>query len=251
VVCADDPRAAGLAATHGAITYGLDATANVRAVDVTPNRGSYAFGVERDGVRLADVSLPLRGVHNVVNATGALAMAVELGVDPTIAADALAKFGGVARRFDVRGNDGGATFVDDYAHLPSEIDAVLRGARDSGDGWQRIVAVFQPNRYNRMAEMWQEYADAFVSADVVVLTDIFPSGTEPIPGVTGKLVVNAVLDAHPTARVVWLPRRDDLVGFLAREVRAGDVCVSMGCGDVASLPDEVLAVRRGTGAIVR
>ena len=178
-------------------------------------------------------------------------MAIELGVAPQVAADALAKFGGVARRFDVRGTDGGATFVDDYAHLPSEIDAVLRAATGSGDGWQRVVAVFQPNRYNRMAEMWRDYADAFVEADVVVLTDIYPSGTQPIPGVTGKLVVNAVLDAHPRSRVVWLPRRDDLIGFLAREVRAGDVCVSMGCGDIASLPDEVLAARRGAGRIER
>jgi UDP-N-acetylmuramate--alanine ligase len=102
---------------------------------------------------------------------------------------------------------------------PTEIDAVLRGARDSGDGWQRVVAVFQPNRYNRMAEMWQDYADAFEAADVVVLTDIYASGTEPIPGVTGKLVVNAVLDAHPRTRVVWLPRRDDLVAFLADGAR--------------------------------
>jgi UDP-N-acetylmuramate--alanine ligase len=172
-------------------------------------------------------------------------MAVELGVDPQVAADALAKFGGVARRFDIRGTHGGATFVDDYAHLPTEIDAVLRAARGSGDGWQRIVAVFQPNRYNRMAEMWRDYAGAFAAADVVVLTDIYASGTEPIPGVTGKLVVNAVLDADPNARVVWLPRRDDLIAFLAREVRSGDVCISMGCGDVAALPDEVLAARRG------
>jgi UDP-N-acetylmuramate--alanine ligase len=95
-----------------------------------------------------------------------------------------------------------------------------------------------------MAEMWRDYADAFVEADVVALTDIYASGTQPIPGVTGKLVVNAVLDAHPASRVVWLPRRDDLIAFLAREVAAGDVCISMGCGDIASLPDEVLAVRR-------
>jgi UDP-N-acetylmuramate--alanine ligase len=245
VVCADDEAASRLAARHGAITYGLSEHATYRAADVTADGGSFRFAVERHGERLVAVDLPLRGVHNVVNATGALALAVELGVAPQTAADALAKFGGVARRFDVRGAGGGATFVDDYAHLPSEIDAVLRAARDSGDGWQRIVAVFQPNRYNRMAELWRDYADAFVVADVVVLTEIYPSGTEPIPGVTGKLVVNAVLDAHPTARVVWLPRRDDLIAFLAREVRPGDVCVSMGCGDVASLPDEVLAARRG------
>ena len=80
--------------------------------------------------------------------------------------------------------------------------------------------MFQPNRYNRMAEMWRDYADAFDAADVVVLTDIYPSGTQPIPGVTGKLVVNAVLDAHPSTRVVWLPKRDDLISFLAGEVSA-------------------------------
>ena len=151
----------------------------------------------------------------------------------------------MARRFDIRGADGGATFVDDYAHVPAEIDAVLQAARDSDDGWQRIVAVFQPNRYNRMAELWQEYADAFTAADLIVLTDIYASGTEPIPGVTGKLVVNAVLSAHPHAHVVWLPQREELVSYLAKHVRSGDVCISMGCGDIASLPDEVLAVRRG------
>jgi UDP-N-acetylmuramate--alanine ligase len=250
VVCVDDRRAAAVAArrddvTHDIVTYGLSDAATYRAVDVRPAGGSFTFAVERGGVRLAEIHLPLRGQHNVRNATGAFAMAVEIGVDPTDAADALAAFGGVARRFDIRGFDGGATFVDDYAHLPTEIDAVLRAARDSGDGWQRIVAVFQPNRYNRMAEMWREYADAFEAADLVVLTDIYPSGTEPIPGVTGKLVVNAVLDAHPHTRVVWLPQRDELVAYLARAVRDGDVCISMGCGDVASLPDEVLAARRG------
>jgi UDP-N-acetylmuramate--alanine ligase len=160
-------------------------------------------------------------------------------------AESLGRFGGVARRFDVRGIDGGATFVDDYAHLPSEIAAVLAAARTSGDGWQRVIAVFQPNRYNRIAEMWSEYHSAFVDADLVVLTDIYPSGTTPIPGVTGKLIVNAVTEARPEQRVVWLPRRDDLVDFLAREARDGDVCVSMGCGDIANLPAEVLDARRG------
>src|SRR5690606_5240181 len=169
VVCADDSRAARVAArrdaaTHDIVWYGTSESARYRAVDVRARQGSYAFGIERDGHRLADVELPLRGEHNVRNATGAFAMAVEIGVDPSDAADALAAFGGVARRFDVRGFDGGATFVDDYAHLPTEIDAVLRAARDSGDDWQRVIAVVQPNRYNRMAEMLHDYADAFKAA---------------------------------------------------------------------------------------
>ena len=244
VVCADDERAAALAARHDAVTYGLSAGARFRAVDVEADGGSFRFVVEHDGARLGDIRLPLRGVHNVANALGAIAMATTLGVPFQATAAALERFGGVARRFDIRGHDGGATFVDDYAHLPSEIAAVVAAARDSGDGWDRVVAVFQPNRFNRIAEMWQDYADSFTQADVVVLTEIYPSGTTPIPGVTGQLIVDAVLDAHPTSRVVWLPRREDLVSFLAGEVGAGDVCISMGCGDIASLPDEVLARRQ-------
>jgi UDP-N-acetylmuramate--alanine ligase len=243
VVCADDERGAALAERHGAVTYGVTVPADFRAVDVRPAGGSYRFTVEHRGERLGSLHLPLRGVHNVANALGATAMATTLGVPFAAVRGALERFGGVARRFDVRGRDGGATFVDDYAHLPSEIAAVVAAARDSGDDWQRIVAVFQPNRFNRIAEMWQDYANSFVAADLVVLTEIYPSGTTPIPGVTGKLIVDAVLEAHPSARVVWLPRREDLVSFLAGEVGTGDVCISMGCGDVSSLPDEVIARR--------
>jgi UDP-N-acetylmuramate--alanine ligase len=248
VLCADDPVCAELARRHGATTYGFAAEADVRAVDATPQGGSFSFAVERrttsGGVeRLGEVYLPLRGRHNVSNATAAIAMALELGATFDDCRDALARFGGVARRFDIRGVDGGATFVDDYAHLPAEIAAVIAAARDSGDGWRRVIAVFQPNRYNRIAEMWADYADAFVGADVTVITEIYPSGTTPIPGVSGELIVKAVVDAHPQARVVWLPRREDVVSFLAGEVGDGDVCISMGCGDIATLPEEVLARR--------
>jgi UDP-N-acetylmuramate--alanine ligase len=241
VLCADDPGSRELAARHATVTYGTAEHADVRAVDVRPVGGAFEFRIERRGEHVAEVRLPLRGIHNVVNATGAVAMALEIGVPIDAAVAALARFGGVARRFDIRGVRDDITFVDDYAHLPTEIAAVLAAARGSGDGWQRVVAVFQPNRYHRIADMWADYHSAFVDADVVVLTDVYASGTTPIPGVTGKLLVHAVLDRHPRARVVWMPRRDDLVSFLAGELRPGDVCISMGCGDVATLPDEVLA----------
>lgn len=244
VVCGDDALAADLAARHGAVTYGLSEGVDIRAVDLRPTSGSFEFALERNGTRLGTVTLPLRGRHNVSNATGAAAMALEIGVPFDDVAGALSRFGGVARRFDVHGTDGGATFVDDYAHLPTEIAAVLAAARYSGDGWSRVIAVFQPNRFNRIAEIWREYEDAFVDADVVVLTDIFSSGTAPIPGVTGKLIVNAVTEAHPGQRVVWLPRRDDLVEFVSRLAGDGDVVVSMGCGDIATFPTQVLDARR-------
>ena len=243
VLCLDDAQCAVLAAKHGAITYGTAPDADFVATNVEAAGGAFTFDILHHGQLLGSVALPLRGIHNVRNATGALAMAVSVGVPFEVAASALSKFGGVARRFDIRAIDGGATLVDDYAHLPNEIAAVLTAAKASGDGWSRLVAVFQPNRFNRMAVMWQEYRDAFEEADLVVLTDIFPSGTAPIPGVTGKLVVNAVLDAHPATPLVWLPRRTDLVDYLARQLRDGDVCISMGCGDIASLPDEVQSRR--------
>ena len=248
VLCADDSVCRTLAAGRDVITYGTDESADFRAVDARSESGTWTFDVMRKGVRLGAVVLPLRGMHNVRNATGVVAMATELGVSFPVIAETLARFGGVARRLDFRGRHGGATFVDDYGHIPNEIAAVIDALRTSGDGFGRVVAVFQPNRYRRMAVLSPEYRDAFVGADLTVITEIYPSGDDPIPGVTGKLVVNAVLDAHPYQRVVWLPRRHDLIDFLAREVRAGDVCVSMGCGDVASLPAEVIARRVELGA---
>ncbi|MHB1129580.1 MAG: UDP-N-acetylmuramate--L-alanine ligase [Ilumatobacteraceae bacterium] len=249
VLCLDDVRCAQLARKHEVMTYGIDSEAQIKATSITFEHGTSAFDVDRQkddgsGYRtLGHVVLPLRGQHNVLNALGALTMAMALGVSFDSAARTLGRFGGVARRFDHRGIDTGVTFVDDYAHLPAEIRSVLTGARDVSDVWNRIVAVFQPNRYNRMSVLSPAYADAFVPADVVVITEIYPSGTTPIPGVTGKLVVNAVLDSHPCAHVVWLPERIQLVNYLATELRTGDLCISMGCGDIESLPDEVISRR--------
>jgi UDP-N-acetylmuramate--alanine ligase len=172
-------------------------------------------------------------------------MAVTLGVDPQVAIAAVAKFGGVGRRFEIIGNTQGITFVDDYAHLPREISAVMSAAKTSDDRWSRVVAVFQPNRYNRMAIMSDEYADAFVDADVVVITDIYASGTKKIEGVTGRLVVDAITQAHPDCEVLWHAERETLAEFVNQVVRDGDVCISMGCGDVEFLPREILKLRTG------
>lgn len=252
VVCADDPRAADLARHHGAITYGIATDSGVTA-DAGPDmvartvrfaHGGATFEAHYRGAFVGEVTVSLRGRHNVLNALAALTMALELGADAASCLRTLADFRGVERRFDTRHVVDGITLVDDYAHLPAEITAVLSAARSSTDSWARVVAVFQPNRFNRMAVMSPEYRDAFIGADLVVVTDIYSSGTTPIAGVTGKLVVDAVRAAHPQARVEWRATRDELVNFLAAELRAGDVCISMGCGDIETLPDEVVARRR-------
>ncbi|MFM8777647.1 MAG: glutamate ligase domain-containing protein, partial [Actinomycetota bacterium] len=124
--------------------------------------------------RLGRVHIAQRGLHNVSNAMAAIAMAMKLGVEFEDAASGLAKFGGVARRFDVRGKHDGVTFVDDYAHLPAEISAVLAGLGDGTDTWSRVVAVFQPNRFNRMAQISHLYADSFEQADLVDTSKVAP-----------------------------------------------------------------------------
>jgi len=249
VLCLDDVRCAQLAQKHQVITYGIASEAEVRANRIKFEYGACSFDVTQRNEAgsgyhtLGRIVLPLRGPHNVLNALGALTMAMALGVPFDSAKTTLGRFGGVARRFEYRGVDAGVTFIDDYAHLPAEIRSVLIGARDDSDSWKRIIAVFQPNRFNRMSVLSPAYADAFITADVVVITEIYPSGTTPLPGVTGKLVVNAVLDSHPRAQVVWLPGRSELVNYLATELANGDLCISMGCGDIANLPDEIIARR--------
>jgi UDP-N-acetylmuramate--alanine ligase len=174
----------------------------------------------------------------------AIVAAMQLGAPFDAGQAALATFAGVARRFEHRGEVHGITFIDDYAHLPTEVEAALAAANDGQ--WNRVVCVFQPHRYSRTASLWQSFADAFVHADVLVLTDIYSSGETPRPGVTGHLLVEAVLDAHPYARVVYLPHRADVVQYLTRELRAGDLCLTLGAGDLTTIPDELLDRLRET-----
>jgi UDP-N-acetylmuramate--alanine ligase len=254
VVCLDDagcrqvlsdPRLANRASL---ITYGMDSSAHVRYSDITVEKGTTEFTVHLRPVsqteRLVRVKTTLRGVHNVANITAVIAMADALGIPGIDAASAVSEFTGVGRRFQIAGQINDLTFVDDYAHLPREIDAVLQAARNSDEGWNRIVAVFQPNRFNRMAKISASYADCFQNADVVVVTDIYGSGTTPIPGVTGHLVVEAIESAHPEIDLHWAPERDSLADVVSRILKPGDMCISMGCGDIETLPFELLDIFR-------
>jgi UDP-N-acetylmuramate--alanine ligase len=202
-------------------------------------RSHCRFDLSHDGRRVAVVELPVPGIYNAKNACGALVMAILLGAEPQAAVRAMARYGGVARRFQFRGESGGITFVDDYAHLPSEVQVALAAARDGG--WRRIVCAFQPHRYSRTAALWRSFADAFTDADLLVLTDIYSAGETPRPGVTGELVLRAVLDAHPATRVAYLPKRSDVGPYLRRVLAPGDLCLTLGAGDLTSLPDELLA----------
>ncbi|HSL58273.1 MAG TPA: UDP-N-acetylmuramate--L-alanine ligase [Acidimicrobiales bacterium] len=240
VVCADDPGAARLGAEVGAVTYGTDPGATWRIVDLHLDRGRSRFGLEHGGARVADIELPAPGAHNARNAAGAVALAVALGAPVDAAGAALAEFGGVGRRFQTRGEAAGVTVVDDYAHNPGKLRAVLDGAR--AGGWDRVVAVFQPHRHSRTQAQGDELGAALAGADLVVVTDVYGAGEDPIPGVSGKTVVDAVLAHRPRAEVAWIPGRADLLAYLGARLRPGDLCLTLGAGDITTLGDEVLAV---------
>jgi UDP-N-acetylmuramate--alanine ligase len=239
VVCADDPILARLAGiVPDTVTYGWNDGARYRVVGYEGGRAGSRFALEHEGRALGNVELPIPGRHNAANAAGAAAVALELGAPFDAVSRALGAFGGVARRFQFRGEARGVTLIDDYAHLPTEVRAALRAAREGG--WRRVIAVFQPHRYTRTASLWRDFADAFVDADALVLTDIYAAGEAPRPGVSGRLVLRAVLDAHPDTAVTYLPRRADVVRHALALARPGDVLLTLGAGDLTTVPDEWL-----------
>ncbi|HCB34824.1 MAG TPA: hypothetical protein DEP69_06720 [Acidimicrobiaceae bacterium] len=212
--------------------------ADYRMSRLSTDRHGVRFDVDAHGSSLGTFTLPLPGRHNAMNALGALAAALELGAEVEAVREALARFGGVARRFERRGERDGVAFVDDYAHLPTEVEAAVAAAQSGG--WGRVVAVFQPHRYSRTAALWRDFADSFAGADQLVLTGIYPAGELPQPGITGELVMRAVLDSHPWATVAYLPNRADLAQYLRAALRPGDLCLTLGAGDLTTLPDELL-----------
>ncbi len=238
IVCADDPGAARLGTAVGAASYGTDPGADFRMVDVSLKMPTSRFELWNAETRLGPVTLPIPGLHNALNATAAIVAAVTAGASFADAVRALARFGGVARRFEFRGDAAGVTFVDDYAHLPGEVEAALAAA-GTGD-WSRVVCVFQPHRYSRVASVGSHFANSFTGADHLVLTEIYPAGEAPRPGVTSKIVLDAVLDAHPWSSVTWLPRLDEVADWLEARLRPGDLCLTLGAGDLTSTPDAVI-----------
>ena len=240
LVCAEDPWGRQYAARHPATTgYGRSDGAALRIEDLRPSRAGVRFTVRHADGDEAVVQLPVPGEHNALNAVAAMGCARHLGVPLARSAETLAHFGGVARRYEFRGEAGGVTFIDDYAHLPGEVSAVLSAAR--AGGWRRVVCVYQPHRYTRTASLWRDFGRSFAQADLVVLTDVYGAGERPQPGISGKLLVDAVLDTEPHKRVGWFPHRADLRRYLSGELRAGDLCLTLNAGDLTTLPTEIMA----------
>jgi UDP-N-acetylmuramate--alanine ligase len=252
ILCADDPELARLRhhLTRRVVTYGLDDTSadvvgDTPVLDAAGSSCHVRFGREsrRQTVRLA-VGVP--GRHNLLNALGAFAVGLEVGLDPALIAAALGRFGGIDRRFQLKGVAAGVRVIDDYAHHPTEVAAVLATARCQP--LVRLVAIFQPHRYSRTARLGDAFAKVLATADVVVLTDVFAAGEAPVPGVTSAHLAAAVR-AATDGPVHCVRTLDDVVTLAVGLVRPGDLVLTLGAGSIGGVGDRLLeALRYSDGA---
>jgi UDP-N-acetylmuramate--alanine ligase len=217
-------------------TYGESADADFR-LEMLPKRPDChaTFEVNFRGLLLGPFALHVPGKHNVLNATAAIAVGIQLGVTPAAIAKGLATFRGVDRRFQVRGNVGGITVVDDYGHHPTELMATLKAAKDCG--YQRVHVVFQPHRYTRTRDLMGEFAAAFGDADTVEVLDIYAASEEPIAGVTGEALAKEIA-AHEDGKgkqVEYAASVGDAVAELVKVAEPGDVVMTLGAGSVSGI----------------
>ena len=252
-LCIDHPAVQRLMAgikDRRIITYGLAANADVRAVNLRTEGGSMLFDVQLserigDGLdRMNDVRLPMLGEHNALNCLAAIAVALEMNVSPDNIVTALANFGGVGRRFDKKGESNGVTIIDDYGHHPVEIRAALQAGRMLCRE-NKLVAIVQPHRYSRLADLFADFCACFNEADEVLVAEVYAAGEAPIAGADRDSLVNGLRDhGHKGASALGTP--DDLAKEIAVRRSPGDLVMCLGAGDItswaAALPAQLDAI---------
>jgi UDP-N-acetylmuramate--alanine ligase len=239
VLCADDPGVNEILPRVGRsiVTYGIEPGADIRAVDVSFKEGLAAFAVERAGLdEPLNIRLRLPGMHNVRNALAAIAVAGELQIGDQAVVTALESFEGIDRRFQSYGeidtDNGRVMLVDDYGHHPTEIAATLAAARA---GWpeRRVILVFQPHRYTRTRDLMDDFASVLSEADVLVLSEVYAAGEDPIPSADGRAMARAVR-GRGGVEPVFVESFDDLPQVLHTLLTEGDLLLTMGAGDIGA-----------------
>ncbi len=236
VCCTDHPEVQALVGRitdRRVVTFGFNAQADVRAVNLHYKGGVAQFDIalQADEMVIEGCSLPMPGDHNVSNALAAVAVARHLGMKAAEIRDALAKFGGVNRRFTKVGEVNGVTIIDDYGHHPVEIAAVLKAARQASDG--RVIAVHQPHRYTRLSSLFEDFCGCFNNADVVGIADVYSAGEDPIPGASrDDLVAGLIRHGHRHARAIG--SEDDLLKLVKEQAQPGDIVVCLGAGTISA-----------------
>lgn len=220
------------------ITYGLHSPqADLQALDISHRENKTIFTVARGYEELGQITLQIPGKHNVQNALAAIAAGLHLGVPFEKAKAGIEKFTGVYRRWEKKGEVNGVTVYDDYAHHPTECKATLSGVKS---GWKkRVVCVFQPHLYSRTRDFYEEFGKAFLLADVLVVTDVYPAREEPIQGVTGELIINAAKQyGHKGTH--YVKDKKDIPAYLKKITKSGDIVITMGAGDIWKYGEQFL-----------
>lgn len=245
VACGDEPHVVEIARSEGRrmYTYGFNEGCDVRITSYEPHGiGSRYTAVMPDGTQVEGAIKQNPGRHNVLNATGVVTLLWALGFDAAKVAQALSGFAGVRRRFDLVGEVGGVTVVDDYAHHPTEIAATISAA--AGLGYKHVHVLFQPHRYSRAPLFTQvlhdEFGAAFDKADSVTFMDVYPAGEAPVPGVSGKTFLNVVLEHEGHPQADFVAHRVDVVPHLMDELQPGDLVITMGAGDVTAMGPQII-----------
>lgn len=238
VVCADDPRCLKLArrAACPVSTYGIEG-GDLRAEPTSHN----SYILYESGRRRGAVTLGVFGRHNMLNSLAAIGIARWLGYDAYEAAQHMRSFSGVRRRFQLKGERSEVKVVDDYAHHPTELRMTLEVARSTTEG--RVVAVFQPHRYTRTRALYREFGESFFRADAVLVTDVYGSGEPPLPGVSGKLIVDAICEsAKRPPEVYYVPETHAIPKVLKTISRPKDMVLTLGAGDISRVGEELLEI---------
>jgi len=220
------------------VTYGLSRQADYRATRIEHKGAETTFRVHYRELLLGEISLGMPGRHNVTNALGAIATAMELEVAFTTVKQALHGFTGVQRRFTVRGEQGGALYVDDYAHHPVEIEATLEAA-ELAYPERRLVAVFQPHRYSRVEDLWDDFCASFNRANEVLVCPVYAAGEKPLEGIDRHSIAEA-MTVRGHRGVVVVDSLDDAVAHLQNSRKDGDLVVTLGAGNVNSVIEGLL-----------
>ena len=245
ILCLDHPNVRALipVVQKRYITYGLDHEANVRGEEIRPQGWGIEFEAWWRDRSLGKVHLNMPGVHNVYNALAAIAVGTELEIAFGTIKEALEGFTGVGRRFELKGETGGIAIIDDYAHHPEEIKVTVAAAKGLGE--RRIIALFQPHRYTRTRDLFEEFLSAFVGADALFITDIYPAGEDPIPGVTAEALCRAI-ELRGGTEVRYVPDREHLVDEVLPILRPGDIVMTLGAGNIWETSEAIVeALKKG------
>jgi len=218
------------------ITYGLSEEMEYSAKKLTYNQFSSHYTLMRKRQELGQVKLSVPGWQNILNSLAVFAVAFEFGLDFHTVAGALRTFIGARRRFQTVGEYKDVLVIDDYAHHPTEIKATLAAARSGWPG-RRIVCIFQPHRYSRTMLLQDQFITAFADADKVIITDIYAASEKPIPGITGKIIAEGIKDKQ----VEYIKRKEKIPEYLIKEIKEGDIVLTLGAGDIYTTGKEVLA----------